>query len=925
MRKKGIKTFGLFGLLAVSISLLAGCQNKPNDNKNDIPDEVITNIIEKAEPSATVEVGPFETSFSNDTQEIDESMRHTASTAIYDMPKDEAINIIYNNDEENLNFQAVNALLENIVTANDELQTISIKDREGNKKGNCLSARPDKIILSNPGGFEYGEIYVVELNNAPYLAFEGRDKSIRKLTIEIEDDPNEAATYDVKELKNNIVEIDRELVRNRVPNPKNEKSWSFDYDGELPPMMDTRTPFYATKKDNPDGNLDFYGLFISKNKNKDGSYHIVYEAPNIDDLYTNLRLKGKEQVSLENAEILVNENVAIEQFKQSNMARSIVKMAASRLAEENHDKLGISPETINMIINIIRHIDIGLNLNIVGSRVETKWHAGCKNVKLTDKLYFSLEIGHETITDYTFDFDLKVRTAWIVPTGVDYKVKVIEDTQELNFVKVNFDVRLMDDIPSDTKFAEQIMDNMEKEAKGEASAFSCLADEDGDHYKGPSAGGTRTTWPLAVIDIDWFTPLDIKFKIDFYMDAAISVMGFGKKEVHTTKIDICYTNMDGGGDATDQDIKEASNWAVFIAGGVRFEVGLRISIGISLFGLYDYLHAEAFAEVYFNVSFNGLLGMNFDVNQPDAEFTGFIGCDFSIAVGFRTGFHFKAVVWETTISWNWSTYIFRVSLNNNLEHWSDTASTTIEMNKQTMSLDETSALWIKYYDPLTWTLKEKQFSASERFSIFSGLLVPKAKQSLFSGYMFEYHVDNPNLLEISNTGVIHVKDGTASSFTTTFKIHVSNWVGWISDRTITINYTASDTLEAYAGDDLIDAYRPGYTFVLPEAKKIYGMAFDYYSYEGIRYDVGDKFTMPHNTVKFEMHYHELPKYYVYFYDGFNRLVAFDEVYEGYAAVAPFAEMRDRYMDDDWLFMSWDKAFDDVRHEMHVYGIYFRMA
>ena len=54
-------------------------------------------------------------------------------------------------------------------------------------------------------------------------------------------------------------------------------------------------------------------------------------------------------------------------------------------------------------------------------------------------------------------------------------------------------------------------------------------------------------------------------------------------------------------------------------------------------------------------------------------------------------------------------------------------------------------------------------------------------------------------------------------------------------------------------------------------------------------------------------------------------MAFDEVYEGYAAAAPLAEMRDRYMDDDWLFMSWDKAFDDVRHEMHVYGIYFRMA
>ena len=924
MRKKCKKTFALFGLLAVSLSLLAGCQNNQKDKKNnDIPDEVITNIIEKAEPSATVEVGPFETSFSNDMQEIDESMRHTASTAIYDMPKDEAINIIFNN-EDDLNFQSVSVLLDNIVTANEELQTISITDRDGKIKPNSLSARTDKIVVSNPGGFEYGEIYVIEINDAPYLAFEGRDKSIRKLTIEIEDDPNEAATYDVKELKNNIVNIDRELVSNRAATAKNSKTYNFDYQGNLP-NMNANTVFYATKEGSPDGTLDFYGVFISKNENKDGSYHVVYEAPDIDDIYSSLRLKGKEELSLENAEILVNENVAIEQFKQSNVARSVVKMAANYLAKENNDQLDLSPKTIDMIINIIRHIDIGLNLNIVGNRVETKWHAGCKNVQLTDKLYFSLQIGHETITDYTFDFDLKVRTEWIIPTGVDYKVKVIEDTQELNYVKVNFDVRLMDDIPSDTKFAEQIMDNMEKEAKGQASAFSCLADENGEHYKGASAGGTRTTWPLALIDINWLSPLDIRLKLDFYIDAAISVMGFAKKEVHTTKIDICYTNMGGGGDATDQDIKEASNWAVFLAGGARFEVGLRLSLGISIFGLYDYLHAEGFGEVYFNVSFNGLLGMNFDTNLPETEFTGFIGCDFSISVGFRTGFHFKAVFWETTVSWNWSTYIFRVNLINNMEHWSDTAQTTINMNKQTMDLDETSVLWIKYYDQVTWTLKEKQFKAAERFSIFSGLLVPSAKQSLFSGYMFQYKVDNPNLIEISDKGVIHVKDGTASTFTTTFKIHVSNWLGWISDRTITINYTASDTQEAYAGDDLIDAYRPGYTFKLPEAKALYGMAFDYYTYQGNRYYVGDNFTMPYNTVRFEMHYHELPKYRVYFYDGFNRLVAFDEVYEGYAATAPFAEMRDRYMDEGWLFMSWDKVFDNVTHELHVYGVYFRIA
>ena len=66
-------------------------------------------------------------------------------------------------------------------------------------------------------------------------------------------------------------------------------------------------------------------------------------------------------------------------------------------------------------------------------------------------------------------------------------------------------------------------------------------------------------------------------------------------------------------------------------------------------------------------------------------------------------------------------------------------------------------------------------------------------------------------------------------------------------------------------------------------------------------------------------------YRVYFYDGYNIMVAFDEVYKYEAATPPYEKLRDLHMDEGWVFVSWDQSFDNVTHEMHVNAIYIKVS
>ena len=83
--------------------------------------------------------------------------------------------------------------------------------------------------------------------------------------------------------------------------------------------------------------------------------------------------------------------------------------------------------------------------------------------------------------------------------------------------------------------------------------------------------------------------------------------------------------------------------------------------------------------------------------------------------------------------------------------------------------------------------------------------------------------------------------------------------------------------------------------------------------------------MPNDSAVLIPHYRDLPIYRVYFYDGYGIMVAFDDVYEGEDAIAPSPLIRDRYMDEGWVFYYWDRSFNNVHQEIHVSGCYMQVG
>ena len=905
MAFKKYKLLGFFGLVTCAFSMLlsvVGCNNEPKVNNED----VITKILDESEPMAEVHVGEFGKISGLEVGEVEETGRYYGSSTILDMPRDQAINIVYDNYQDR-SLQSVSSFLNTLVDANDDVRIVSTRDRGGNYKNNLLSSDGTKLTVSSPGGFQYGEVYEISINNAPYLSFEGKDPQIRKLTVEIEDDPSEAATYDIKNKKSGIVNIDRNKITNRKQ-VKGEQIYTFDYEGTFP-QMNKGTIFYATVQGNEDFRLDFYGTYESK-KSKNGFETVTYSATNLDDVYEDFHMKGNEELDLDDAEILLTSEFAVQQFKNSSVARGLVKSL-----------MDFTPDDLRKIIDIIRHVSFDIYINVIGDTVETKQILKLGSYMVKPNHYIGIEIGHQSITDYTFDFDVKLSYSWIFPTGVDYKVKCIEDTQDIWYFKFGYDHQPIPDVEeADVDYADKLLDDIIDAMDGKSSKSGELIDKE---TSGPQASGTKTIYPLVCFNINYFTPLQIKFKIDFYFDLSLKVNGLVKYESHAAKIDFNFSNMDGGGQDTSQEIKKTSNLVVFVSGGLYIEMGLRLSLGISILGLYDYLHIEGYAEAYMNFTFNGMIGMNIDFTA--SEFSGYYSVNLALTCGIRAGLNIKLVVTSFNLGYTWMWDLYRMKFDSPLEHWVETAPTTIEMTKETLSLDETGVLWIKYFDPIAFSIKEKQYKADNKFSILSGILVRPDLIEVSSGHTFEYTPEEPNKIEISEDGLIHVKDGTESSFTTRFKIHVSKAAGFISDRIITINYEASDIKDVYAGDTLIGQYRPQYTFKLPEPEKIRGKEFEYYLYEGQKYYVGDSFTMPDHSISLETHYRNLPIYRVYFYDGFNILIAIDEIYEGEDAHEPDPLIRDRYMDPGWEFFYWSRSFKNVHQEIHVTGVYVKVG
>ena len=352
-------------LSVLVMTTLSGC-NKDNKDK-EITEEMITHVIEASNPDVEVNIGEYESMIEN-VSILDEDYHTFTSSSVLDAPRDYVVTVSYSTEEETT-FQNVTNLMTNIVAANDKASIITITDRGGHVESNrllTLSGDGQSFTVSRPGGYEYGEIYEIEINDAPYLCFEGKSSSIRSLTIEIEDDPSEAATYDEKVLQDNIVNIDLNKISNKQLNKENS-TYTFDYDGDLD--LSEGQVFLASKESEYNKYLDFYGVYVKK-ESIGNKTRVTYTAPDMDQIYKSFHLKGTRALNFEECETkyLINDALAEQQFKKSSIVRALA-----------HTALPYASNDLEKVGSMLSSFKVKFDTNYVNNRVGFKMSAGIYN------------------------------------------------------------------------------------------------------------------------------------------------------------------------------------------------------------------------------------------------------------------------------------------------------------------------------------------------------------------------------------------------------------------------------------------------------------------------------------------------------------------------------------------------------------------
>lgn len=920
------KHLGLALTLAAVVSIFSGCGKKKGDNKDsdntnptsDVTDEKLIEAIDSSNPEVEVVVGDYEHMTPKATTNVNEVSKSFASSSILDMPKASSISVIYNTSTTS-SVKASDNLLQNVINANKQLHTITVKDRSGKyleRDNDLLSTDGTKILIQKAGGFDCGEVYQISLNDADYLCFENRDPSIRSLTIEIEDDPSDASTYSEKTLKS-ITNVDLKKISNKKV--KDEGGlYSFEYDESVTkfPTLGKGAVFYATEEGKPNSVLDFYGVYQSKKSKSDGKVIVFYETPQASDIYESLRLKNVVDMDLSDAEVLVTNDIAKKEFKRSSLAKGIANATSPYV---NSD--------VKTITNVFSKFKIKVNINIVNNKLWMKFSAGISNYKLKDGLYLNVDFEYEKITEYSIDYDISLESDLVFPVGVDYKIKCIEETDELYSLKAALSSSTLPSTPSESDFVDAIASEIDAIQNNKNA--SLLSQLDSDLDLKASTSGSKTSFPIIAVRLSSLSPIAIKYNSDFYIDAGFQAMFAFSNVTHSKKVNFCFANV--GGTDTDEEnlITKSSNFAMNYAGEYSFEIGCRSSYGFSIFGLYDYLHIEGYAESYVKASAKGLLVADVSINTVSDQLAGFVGVDASIKSGVRLGLDFKVLIFTYNISKTLSDFtLLRIKSGTSLCDFSSRSIDSISLSKQTTSIDDTNVLYFDYFDVVALEFIETKLSGDDKCAILSGILwsnslVEPAKTNTFKYEVLSHQAD----VEISEDGLIHIKDGSPSEFDFQFKVKVNGWCGTVDEKTIDAHYEASGNHEVYLKwlDNykvLVNEYSEGETFKLPKAPRVEGYKFASYTIGLTEFNVGDEVEMPDETLIVNVTYEVAQKYNVRFYDGDCNLVFEDSVYEGESATEPSTIMRDRFTDtSEYKFVGWNCKFNKIKANLDVFGIY----
>ncbi len=881
-------------------------ENKPDDeydNPYALSDDTMLDVLKNWNPKVNVGYDEHLVVTFDDVEAIPAEQSQKFSSSLFDVPRNSKLymHVLGQDLNENSSNAEIYAAIRN-----DYHNYISVSDANGQTVDLVLETDGSHIGIVLNEAFDYGAVYIVQLDESSDLQFENRDVSIRRMVVEMEDDPSEPAEINEFDVKNDIPVLDGRYVTNEQA--YEDSTFSFVYSEGMPllnqgDVFQVKANVGSSEKDI----TDFYGEFISKEILGNGSYKVTYCEPEGENIYNNFRLKGSQPFNLEGTKIIVTAQQVSDAIRYTDTARGIANFFAKYAETSNGD----------IIDTLMDHISIDLSFKWVGSVLTFAFSITVKQLKLKDNLFLSFGYSFQQVTEYGLDFDVSLKKKWIVPVGIDYKIKCVEQITESHtfFVSIAYvqdqpektDDELKDDLQNEINNAKQGKDNFFKKIINDATAKKTVE-------------GNKTTFPLLAFPIPLFWDLVFEIKLDFVFDFSLEAMFLVKKTYTSNQVLFSFSNKDGGDTDKAQTVTGSSEWEFYFMGMAEARFALRFTFSIYFKGLYKYMHADVYAELWIKVGITGTMLASWNTDTDGSSFSGNLAIDLYVQMGADIGLNFVLAIFELNLSRNlFKTYILRFYLSNEIEHYADGTTTSIELNQTVAKIDDYDILYFRVWDGVSLIMKEQKYDANHETKILEtwfGDLTVKT---------FDFTPTDESLIKIDKDGTIRVQDGTPAEFTTTFRIHLHNAVSFVSDRNITIHFNAPDAHHVYIDGKDMGRLRPGVQYTLPEPEERAGYRFLNYVYNDTKYNVGDKITMGNEDIYITTEWHKILYYDVYFYDGKNNLVYVDRHVEEFtSATAPTPDIRDKNM-EGYSFVGWDKNFSNVQSNLVVRGIYIKVG
>ena len=364
----------------------------------------------------------------------------------------------------------------------------------------------------------------------------------------------------------------------------------------------------------------FYGHFSSCEQNPNGAGYIVrYEEAATTDIYKETYSAGSKTVDMRDGTIVADHD----ELREFVLTAEPLRKAAYGIFK--YYKVPPIRYRVNAL-DWYSHLRVTFSTNYDGDAFVFK--VGFKLTINPEKhLNISLKGDFTSKTTYDISASAKIEKKWgFLPVGAQFNLKIVEDNVKTWNFGVMFDtsVHPFDKDKATDKITESI-DEANNETFPWKSMFSKNSSEGS---KTATKDGAK--WDLFTIDINYFAPITIRFKLAFYFEANLSFQALIQYSSHTQRVDVSYSTKNKDERAVDaaNESKEVQTGALSILfiGKLSIEGGIAVSFGFGFFGLYKYLHAEVIIKAGALLEIVGYMSLNWVWGDHDDG-------DFSLAIG----------------------------------------------------------------------------------------------------------------------------------------------------------------------------------------------------------------------------------------------------------------------------------------------------